>query len=175
MFSRAAVLILAAGLTTSLVACTDSSPTGQNATPVVSLSSGSGGGSIRACSILSFAIQNDVVNKAVVPSFWQPNSYYQAYAAGSAEKSCDPIGNATIVFEDISGSNDGCNVVLTPWVNNPGYLNPKYGAKPMSRFQELFLYSTGANCIGIERTIRATLTDPSPGGVVSSVTLKWTP
>lgn len=46
-------------------------------------------------------------------------------------------------MEDITGVNDGCDVVLSPWVNNPAYLNPKYDAKPLSRFQESFSYATG--------------------------------
>ena len=179
MISRAAALVLTASLTTTLVACTESSTAGPNARSVVALSSGSSaggsGGGVRPCAILSFAIQNDVLNNLVIPSFWQPNSYYQALAAGTTEKSCETIGGATIVMEDITGVDDGCKVALSPWVNNPAYLNPKYGAKPMSRFQEVFIYATGANCIGVERTLKATLTDPSPGGKVSSVTLKWTP
>ena len=183
MISRAAVLVLTAALTTTLVACTDSSTTGPNARSVVALSSGStaagggggAGGSVRPCAILSYAIQNDIVNKLVIPSFWQPNNYYQAFAAGITEKSCDTIAGATIAMTDITGVDDGCNVVLSPWVNNPAYLNPKYGAKPMHAFQESFIYATGASCIGVERTLQATLTDPSPGGKVSSVTLKWTP
>ena len=186
MISRAATLILTAALTTTLVACTDTSTTGPNARSAVALSSGSiagggsgggagGGGSVRPCAILSYAIQNDVVNNLVIPSFWQPNNYYRAFAAGIAEKSCDTIAGATIVMTDITGVDDGCSVVLSPWVNNPAYLNPKYGAKPMHAFQESFIYATGASCIGVERTLQATLTDPSPGGKVSSVTLKWTP
>ncbi len=166
-----------------LAACSDA--TGPQSTPLVSLASGSGGGgtstggggggTAKPCAILTYAILNDVVTKAVVPSFWQPNMGYVAYASGSAEKTCDVIPNATIVFEDISGLNDGCEVRLTPWVNNPNYLNPKYGAKPMSRYQETFIYYTGASCLGQPRVLRATLTDPSAGGLTTSVTLNWTP
>ena len=44
-----------------------------------------GGGAARPCAILSFALQNDIVNKLVVPSLWLPNTYCQAIAAGTAE------------------------------------------------------------------------------------------
>jgi hypothetical protein len=171
-----------------LAACSET--TGPQSTPLVSLASGSGGGgtstgggggggggggTARPCGILSYAILNDIVTKTVVPSFWAPNSAYLAIASGTAEKSCDLAAGATIVFEDITGINDGCDVKLTPWVNNPAYLNPKYGAKPMSRYQETFIYYTGADCVGRSRVLKATLTDPSPGGTTSSVTLNWTP
>ena len=179
----AAALLALAGL----AACSDA--TGPQSTPLVSLASGSGGGgggtstggggggggTAKPCAILSYAILNDVVTKTAVPSFWLPNMGYVAYASGTAEKTCDVIPNATIVFEDMSGLNDGCEVRLTPWVNNPNYLNPKYGAKPMSRYQEVFIYYTGASCVGTPRVLRATLTDPSPGGLTTSVTLNWTP
>jgi hypothetical protein len=139
-----------------------------------STSGGGGGGSVRPCAILSYAILNNVATGTVVPSFWGPNMYYQAVASGTAEKSCDAIPNATITFEDMTG-NDGCTVMLTPWVNNPAYLNPKYGAKPMSRYQEGFIYFTGPYCVGRSRVLKATLTDPSVGGRTTSVTLNWTP
>lgn len=136
---------------------------------------GGGGGSARPCAILSYGILNNVATSTAVPSFWAPNTYYQAIAAGTAEKSCDVVPNATIVFEDITGPSDGCEVVLSPWVNNPAYLNPKYGAKPLSRYQEGFIYYTGPDCVGKPRVLRATLTDPSVGGKVTSVTVNWTP
>jgi hypothetical protein len=177
---------------TLLTACTDSTAP-NTAGQIVQLATGSGGGgsstgggggggggsggggSIRPCAILSLNIYNELQLPSLVPSFWQPNSGYVALVAGTAEKSCDTIGGASIVFEDITGAPDGCEVSISPWVNNPAYLNPKYGAKPMSRYQESFIYYTGSTCLGKQRTIRATLTDPSIGGKVSSVTLKWTP
>ena len=167
----------------SLAACSDATspqPTG----PLVQLATsssggggggGGGGGAARACGLLTFVIANNVLTGTVVPSFWLPNMGYVAYATGTTEKSCDAIPGATVVFEDITGTNDGCDVSLTPWVNNPAYLNPKYGAKPLSRFRESFIYFTGASCVGVPRVLRATLTDPTAGGSVTSVTLNWTP
>lgn len=183
MRARLTSLAVAAAFATTLVACTDSLSTSPTAGPSVLLASGSGGGggstggggSVRPCALLTFAILNNVLTGTVVPSFWLPNSYYTAIASGTTEKSCDAIGSATIVFEDITGPSDGCEVVIAPWVNNPAYLNPKYGNKPMSRYQETFIYYTGASCLGRSRVIKATLTDPSVGGMVSSVTLNWTP
>ena len=136
---------------------------------------GGGGGAAKPCAILTLNIINNVLLGTSVPSFWQPNMGYVAQVSGTAEKSCDVIPNATIKFEDLTGANDGCDVVLTPWVNNPNYLNPKYGAKPMSRYLEAFIYYTGANCLGHSRTLKATLTDPSVGGLTSTATLNWTP
>ncbi len=137
--------------------------------------SGGGGGSTRPCTILTMTVLNDVVNGLAVPSFWQPNQGYVAQVSGTTEKSCDTIPSATITFDDITGAPDGCQVQLTPWVNNPQYLNPKYGAKPMSRFQEAFIYWTGTDCLGKSRRIAATLTDPSVGGKTSAITIDWTP
>ena len=179
-------LLVVAGL----VGCNDTTgPQPQLANSAVSFSSGSGGGSgggsslgggggggsVRRCAILSLAIINNVTLGTTVASFWQPNNAYVAQVAGTTEKSCDAIGNASIKFEDVTGANLECQPVLTSWVNNPGYLNPKYGAKPMSRFREGFIYYTGPNCIGHSRKLKATLTDPSPGGAVSTATLTWTP
>ena len=91
MKSRTAVLALTAAMTTTIVACTDGAATGPNGAPAVARSSaasgggGGGGGAARPCAILSFALQNDIVNKLVVPSLWLPNTYCQAIAAGTAE------------------------------------------------------------------------------------------
>jgi hypothetical protein len=187
MRARLISVAAAAAFATTLVACTDNLSTSPTAGPSVLLASGSGGGggsstgggggggSTRPCALLTFAILNDVATGTVVPSFWLPNMGYQAIASGTTEKSCDAIGTATIVFEDITGPSDGCEVTIAPWVNNPAYLNPKYGNKPMSRYQETFIYYTGASCLGRSRVLKATLTDPSVGGKVTSVTLNWTP
>ena len=136
---------------------------------------GGGGGAARRCAILSLTVINNVTLGTSVPSFWQPGNAYVAQIAGTTEKSCDTIGNASIQFDDLTGSSPECQPSLSPWINNPNYLNPKYGAKPMSRFREAFIYYTGTTCLGNPRVIRATLTDPSPGGSVSSVTLTWAP
>ena len=136
---------------------------------------GGGGSSAKPCALLTLNIFNSVLLGTSVPSFWQPNSAYFAQVSGTTEKSCDAIPNATIKFEDLTGTNDGCDIVLTPWVNNPNYLNPKYGAKPMSRYIEGFIYFTGADCLGHSRILKATLTDPSVGGLTSTATLNWTP
>ena len=180
----AAIVVLAV---TTLAACTDTTGP-QPVAPTARFASGSacgggsslrggggGGGAARPCAILSMTVINNVLLGTTVPSFWQPNNSYVAQVSGTAEKSCDVIPNATINFEDQTGVNDGCNVSLTPWVNTPNYLNPKYGAKPMSRFLEAFIYFTGADCLGRSRTLKARLTDPSPGGKTTSVSMNWTP
>ena len=168
----------------SAAACSDTTaPTPVSLSPAfasgsaggTSTGGGGGGGSVKRCAILSLTVFNDVVNSLAIPSFWQSGNAYVAQVSGSTEKSCDAIGNATIQFEDISDASPECAPALTPWVNNPNYVNPKYGAKPMSRFREGFIYYTGQSCIGSSRTLRATLTDPSPGGKVSSVTMTWVP
>lgn len=172
---------------TALAACTDATGP-QSSAQLVQLATsggggsaaggggggGGGGGAIRSCALLTLAVLNNLVTNTTVPSFWQPNMSYVARIAGTTEKTCDVIPGATIVFEDLTGDS-GCSVSLTPWVNNPAYLNPKYGAKPMSRFQEAFIYYTGADCIGRSRVLRATLTDPSAGGATTSVTMNWVP
>ena len=63
----------------SLVALSQASSTGGGSGG--SGGGGGGGGGARPCTLLSFAILNNVVTGTVVPSFWSPNSAYVAIAS----------------------------------------------------------------------------------------------
>ncbi len=141
------------------------------ATPFASGGSGGGGGgSVRPCAILTFGIVNNTVLSSSVAPYWQPNTAYGAQAIGSTEKSCDTVPGAVMIWTDITGTNDGCDATIPRFV---GATYAKYGLKPMSRFDQYFVYSTGDNCIGTTRTIKATLIDQTTGAVLSTMTTTW--
>lgn len=131
---------------------------------------GGGGGSTRPCAILTFDIINNLALSTNVAPFWQPNSYYYAQATGSTEKSCDALPGAVMTFADISGLNDGCEPRIPQFV---GATYLKYGLKPMSRYSIAFPYFTGTTCLGITRTIQATLTDTATGTVLGRTSKTW--
>jgi hypothetical protein len=125
---------------------------------------------VRPCAILTFNIVNNTLLSGSVAPYWQPNLGYGGQAIGTTEKSCDTIAGAVMSWSDITGTNDGCDLSVASFV---GSTYAKYGQKPMSRYDQLFYYYTGANCIGTSRTIQATLTDRTTGAVLSTMTTTW--
>ena len=107
-----------------------------------------------------------------VAPYWLPNSGYLALASGKASQACDSLP-VIIHFVDSVITGDPACVARIPDYGNPLYF--KYGVKPPSRYESLFSYSTGADCIGETHSVTATMVNNATGAILGSTTSTWIP
>ena len=164
------MLLVLAGATSAFASGGSGGGGGGGGGGVATGGGGGGGGSASGCTgPTSLVVANSADGIQVAP-YWQPNATYYGLASGKASKDCDSLP-VIIHFTDSVVTGDPACVAQIGDYRNPLYF--KYGVKPPSRYESLFLYSTGSDCVGVTHSLTATMVNNTTGAVLGSSTTTW--
>ena len=105
-----------------------------------------------------------------VAPYWQPNGYYSGLASGKAGNACDSLPVIVHFTDTVVTGDPACAATINDY-RNPLYC--KYGVKPPSRYESLFVFATGTDCVGETHSLTATMANNSTGKVLGSTTTTW--